>query len=66
MSGKKDKESRRVLRKINEVARRANLDVEAERKQLTPLVIKKYNEAINALPLWKRLAVCWRVLWADC
>jgi len=66
MSGKKDKESRRVKLSIDKMARQAHLEVEAERKQLTPLVIEKYNDAINNLSLWKRLAVCWRVLWADC
>ncbi len=62
MSGKQDKESRRVKQSIDKLTKRALLDVEAERRQLTPLVIAKYNKAINELSLRKRVAICWRII----
>ncbi len=65
MSGKKDKESRRVLNKINKVVRNAQLEVEEERNRLAPLVIRKYHEKINELPLRKRTVIIWRIIWSE-
>ena len=65
MSGKKNKESRRVKVGVVKIAKQALLEVEAERNRLTPLVIEHYNKAINKLPLRKRIIICWNILWGD-